>query len=55
MKEYKFTLKYQLVAGDANHDSIVERLGQAGCTDALVGMGIAGRLALQFDREADSA
>jgi len=55
MKEYNFTLKYRLAADDADHDAIVERLGEAGCTDVLVGVGIAGRLALQFDREADSA
>lgn len=55
MKEYNFTLKYRLAADDADRDTIVERLGEAGCTDALVGIGIAGRLALQFDREADSA
>jgi predicted DNA-binding transcriptional regulator AlpA len=55
MKEYNFTLKYRLAADDADHDDIVERLGEAGCTDALVGVGIAGRLALQFDREARSA
>jgi len=29
--------------------------GEAGCTDALVGVGIAGRLALGFTREAESA
>jgi predicted DNA-binding transcriptional regulator AlpA len=34
---------------------LVERLGEAGCTDALVGVGIAGRLALEFTREAESA
>lgn len=55
MKEYSFTLKYRLPAEDAGHDAIVERLGEAGCTDALVGTGVAGRLALQFDREAGTA
>ena len=55
MQEYNFTLKYRLAATDADQDDIVERLGEAGCTDMLVGIGIAGRLALQFDREADSA
>jgi predicted DNA-binding transcriptional regulator AlpA len=55
MPDYNFTLKYRLADGDADHDAIVERLGEAGCTDALVGLGIAGRLALRFDREADDA
>jgi len=53
--EYTFTLKYQLAIGDDEQDSIVERLGAAGCDDALVGIGLPGRLALEFTREADSA
>ncbi|EXI86908.1 MAG: putative transcriptional regulator [Candidatus Accumulibacter regalis] len=53
--EYTFTLKYQLTEQDANHDELVERLGAAGCDDALVGTGQPGRIALEFVREADSA
>jgi predicted DNA-binding transcriptional regulator AlpA len=53
--EYVFTLKYQLAADDADFDAIVERLGEAGCDDALVGMGQPGRIALEFTREAESA
>ena len=53
--EYTFTLKYQLAAYDRDPASIVERLGAAGCDDALVGTGVAGRIALAFTREADSA
>lgn len=53
--EYTFTLKYQLAEQDANHDELVERLGAAGCDDALVGTGRPGRIALEFVREADSA
>ena len=53
--EYTFTLKYQLAADDRDPASIVERLGAAGCDDALVGTGVAGRIALAFTREADSA
>jgi hypothetical protein len=53
--EYSFTLKYQLGERDQNLDDIVERLGVAGCDDALVGMGQAGRIALDFTREAHSA
>lgn len=53
--EYVFTLKYQLASDDRNMDDIVERLGEAGCDDALVGMGVPGRLALEFTREAESA
>jgi len=53
--EYTFTLKYQLAEEDANHEELVERLGAAGCDDALVGIGQPGRIALEFVREADSA
>jgi hypothetical protein len=53
--EYMFTLSYQLSGDDCNHDEIVERLGAAGCDDALVGIGQAGRIALEFSREADDA
>lgn len=53
--EYEFTLKYRLDPQDADHDAVVERLGVAGCTDALVGLGVAGHLGLEFVREADSA
>jgi hypothetical protein len=53
--EYTFTLKYQLADADADHETIVERLGAAGCDDALVGLGLPGRLALEFVRDAESA
>ncbi|MEX1197401.1 MAG: DNA-binding protein [Pseudohongiellaceae bacterium] len=53
--EYIFTLKYQLADGDNDPEALVERLGAAGCDDALVGVGQPGRLALEFSREADSA
>jgi predicted DNA-binding transcriptional regulator AlpA len=53
--EYTFTLKYQLADDDCDPDALVERLGEAGCDDALVGIGQPGRLALEFTREADSA
>ncbi len=53
--EYEFTLKFALPASHAPTDELVERLGEAGCDDALVGIGQAGRIALEFTREADSA
>lgn len=53
--EYIFTLKYQLDGCDSDLDVLVERLGAAGCDDALVGVGQPGRLALEFSREASSA
>lgn len=53
--EYTFTLKYQLGDEDPDTDALVERLGEAGCDDALVGIGQPGRLALEFTREAADA
>ncbi|MDO5623128.1 MAG: DNA-binding protein [Pseudomonadota bacterium] len=53
--EYTFTLKYQLADDDRDTDALVERLGEVGCDDALVGIGQPGRLALEFTREAVDA
>lgn len=53
--ECTFTLKYQLTSDESDMDALVERLAEAGCNDALVGVGKAGRLALEFVREAPSA
>lgn len=53
--EYTFTLKYQLPDRSYDPDTLMERLGAAGCDDALVGVGQAGRVALEFTREAESA
>ena len=53
--EYVFTLKYRLAPEDADLDAIVERLGEAGCDDATIGIGQPGRIALVFTREGPSA
>lgn len=53
--EYIFTLKYQLAGPAQDFDILVERLGEAGCDDGLVGIGLPGRIAIEFTREADSA
>jgi len=53
--DYEFTLKYQLASADSAPDEVVERLGAAGCDDALIGIGQPGRMALEFSRKADSA
>ena len=53
--DYEFTLTYQLDPHDCDQAEIVERMGAAGCTDALVGIGKVGRLALHFTRQAGSA
>lgn len=53
--ECVFALKCQLADDDRDLDAWVERLGEAGCDDAMVGIGQPGRLALEFTREAESA
>jgi hypothetical protein len=53
--EHEFTLKFALPANHQPVDDLVERLGEAGCVDAVVGIGQAGRIALEFTREANSA
>lgn len=46
--DQSFTLRYALAADDSDPDAIIERLGAAGSTAALVGVGLRGQLALQF-------
>jgi predicted DNA-binding transcriptional regulator AlpA len=53
--EYTFTLKFRLSPQDCDHEQLVERLYEAGCDDALVGIGVAGKVSLEFEREAESA
>jgi predicted DNA-binding transcriptional regulator AlpA len=53
--EYEFEFRFKLPTQDADADELVERLGAAGCEDALVGIGQPGRIALRFNREAESA
>jgi len=53
--EHTFTLAFVLGARDADPDALVERLGAAGCDDAVVGVGKRGRLALELTREAEDA
>ncbi len=55
MHTYDFTLKFALGASDACRDECIERLYEQGCDDALVGIGLGGRIAMNFAREADSA
>ena len=55
MKTYEFELKFSLprTAPDSRH--FIERLGETGCTDALVGIGQSGRIAFHFNRDANCA
>lgn len=53
--EYCFTLRFSLPDGHEPADAMLETLAAAGCDDALIGLGMPGRIALEFTREADSA
>ena len=55
MSEYEFTLRFALPSGQVQTDDLLERLGAAGCDDALIGIGHPGRIALEFTRAAPSA
>ena len=55
MKEIEFTLKFSLQVISSSPDYHIERLAENGCDDALIGVGQTGRIALQFNREADNA
>ena len=52
--EFDFGMKFKLGAESTDMDALVERLGEAGCDDATVGIGQPGRIALEFTREAPS-
>lgn len=53
--EYNFTLTYKLPVDAEDIQLLIERIGEQGCTDAIIGIGTTGRIALEFDREAASA
>jgi len=55
MREFDFVLKFSLGDPSANPEGHVAALGDVGCTDALVGVGQMGMIALDFSREASSA
>lgn len=54
-KEYTFTLKYKLPSNITDIDALVDELYQAGCDDALIGIGMPGYIAFDFIREANNA
>lgn len=55
MKEFKFTLKFSLADDSTEPDVYIERLAEVGCDDAMIGIGKNGRIALQFNRQAENA
>ncbi len=55
MTEYEFVLRFQLPAENDQPDEFLDSLYEAGCSDAVIGVGLSGYLALDFSREAVSA
>ena len=55
MIEFEFTLKFSLTSASLEPNAYIERLGEEGCNDALIGVGQSGRIALQFTRPAENA
>lgn len=48
--QHEFTLRFKLSGQDGDADQIVEKLGESGCRDALVGTGVPGQIAMLFTR-----
>ncbi len=55
MNEYDFTLKFSFQDSSIEAENYLEKLAEAGCDDAIIGIGQKGRIALQFCREAENA
>jgi hypothetical protein len=55
VEEHRFTFIFDVASVPGDTDQHVENLGANACDDAIVGVGKAGRLALAFDREGESA
>jgi hypothetical protein len=55
VKEYDFTLKFNLQNPHDNPSIYIESLYKGGCDDALIGVGKKGYISLNFIREASSA
>ena len=54
MQEYDFTLKFNLKSAQQDGAHYLEPLAQAGCDDAVVGIGQLGRISLNFIRQAET-
>jgi len=55
MREYEFILKFRLPDSQADPEFHIGKLAAAGCDDALVGIGVNGRIALDFSRKSSTA
>jgi len=55
MAEYDFKLTFALPRAEMDPEDFLDALFEYGCDDAVIGVGEMGHIALDFDREADSA
>lgn len=55
MQDYEFTLKFNFSTPSIDPETYLESLCEAGCDDALIGIGQVGRIAFNFNREAENA
>ncbi len=55
MKEFDFLLKFDLHDPETDPEKFVNALHEAGCDDAVIGIGQHGRISLDFTREAATA
>lgn len=55
MNQYEFTLTFRLKNFEESPEKYVEKLGENGCDDAIIGIGKLGSIALSFNRESQSA
>ena len=53
--EFEFKLTYKFSDNQTDTDQLMTKLGEEGCTDALVGLGVGGQIGLEFIREASTA
>lgn len=51
---FEFKLTYKLQNKLTDTDQLMAKLCEGGCTDALVGLGVAGQICLKFFREAST-
>ena len=55
MKHYEYSLSFSLAKATKTSEECTDLLFEAGCDDAVVGVGAANSIALTFDRRSDTA
>ncbi len=55
IETYLFVLSFAFIDPCEEPEKYVDQLGEAGCHDALIGIGQKGKIAFQFNREATNA